>query len=393
MLINTQHYSTAPPQVVVDLAGSPHQLELAEGQPMLVLDGQQVAHMSCQTDMITFYFQSPDATPVACAPAALWEAIAGRGVRASEQDAGYLLALVCALRLALERIERQCSLALDENALALPPYHEQFDPFIEDYLARCSGSIEDLEAIARVGNLPMERLLRWAAQHGRTWPVLPATTEPLQAFDVVLDREGVQATASKKEAADEPGSCASETSASPKEYFSWSEERVRALTEAFFKSSAHSIHAACIEIAQQFGWPAKKVEYKVHHLRLPEQKQKALQQPAATIPLLPSESSAQEESVKVLTPPVVDDTSLLDAPAAPLVALSEPIDLEIGPHVWTVRVDRSEPPQQWRLRYPYRSFPEHFKGKEVRYDGRLYRLEGVFTSQLNVGSLVHATAS
>lgn len=393
MLIDTQHHSTAPPQVVIDLAGSPHHLELAVGQAMLVLDGQQVTHLRCQVDMITFFFQSPDAAPVACTPLALWEALAGPGVRPSEQDAGYLLALVCASRLALGRIARQCSLALDENALVLPPYREQFDPFIEDYLARCSGSIEDLEAIARVGNLPMERLLRWAAQHGRSWPVLPATTEPLQAFDVASDQESVQATPTEKEAAGAPDSCASETPACTKEYFSWSEERVRALTEAFFKSSAHSVHAACIEIAQQFGWPAKKVEYKVHHLRLPEQKQKAQQQPVTTIPPLPPQDGPQEESVKVLMPPVGDDALVLDALSAPLVAPNEPIDLEIGPHVWTLRVDRSEPPQQWRLRYPYRNFPEHFKGKEVRYDGRLYRLEGVFTSQLNVGSLVCVPAS
>ncbi|HLZ62594.1 MAG TPA: hypothetical protein VKR06_37085 [Ktedonosporobacter sp.] len=379
MLITVQHQLTSPPGIVVDLAGSPHSLDLAE-HATPVIDGRQVARMSCQAEVVTFYFQPPGEAPVACSPATLWGAIAGPGVEASARDAGYLLALVLASRLTIRHIQRQGSQYLDGNALVLPPYREQFDPFSEEYLARCSGSIEDLEAIARVSDLPMERLLLWGTQHDKAWPASPAITQPLQGEEAAPHQDN-EVTSSPAPSETEAGSGASEATASSKQYFYWSDDRIQALTEAFFKSAATNVHAACVVIAEQFGWPTKKVEYKVYHLKLPEQK---LQQEQSKV----AGSSPARDSERVATSeagiPGVEEAASLGTPAIPLA--DGPIELEVGPHVWTVRVDGSELPKQWRLRYPYRDFPEQLQGKEVLYAGARYQILGVYTSQLNVGS-------
>ncbi len=417
MLRASQNLSA--PLSLQGLAGAEHSLYLTE-QNSVFLDGQQVESMECQSEALTFHLLPPGSSPICCSPESLWEAVAGANVCPSVQDAGCLLGQLFASRLTFQRIHSQL-VQHACNTLGLPPYREQFAPFIEDFLTRCNGTVEDLEAIARVGDVPLTRLLRWAAQHGKEWPCPPAITGPLQNLDTTDDTRVTEGTALMSEKADVPENQRAHPGS--QEYFSWTDERIQALTQAFFKSTGRNVHAACVEIAAHFGWPAKKVEYKVYHLKLPEQK---LQQQDPLPASDPESATASDVAIHAaVTSELVRhqeeastpsrDLSHLGSPLLPPFSATEgvnngvatdlteviesldvsatsenntPVHLEVGPHVWTVKIDGRSLPQQWRLCYAYSTFPESLQGKEVRYGGSPYRLERVYTSQLNLSSLV-----
>jgi hypothetical protein len=408
-MLTDDQQSIALVRTVVDLSGAQHYLDLIE-PTTLQIDGWQVNRVDCQAETITFYFQSPEEmVPVTCSPAALWEAIAGPGGQATAQEAGYLLAQVFAFRLKFQHVQQQCSVLLDGSTLVLPPYREQFDLFIEEYLlTRCSGTIEDLEAIAHVGNLPMARLLRWAAQHGKTWPLPAVTTEPLEEASTASQKQDAETpTTSLAEentsdsettvaAPDLSGGGADElteenasdsettevsTDAKDNGYFHWSEERINALKSAFSQSNAANPHAASVEIAQRFGWPEKTVYNKVRNLHLPGQKLMKNSHNSSLADLLSPHEAADTTTPSSVTPITEEQAS------SPERSTDEPLELGIGPHVWTVTVDGASQIRQWRLPYAYRTLPEQFQGKEIRYEGMCYQLERIFTSHLNVSAV------
>ena len=342
----------------------------------VLFDQHPVVALSCSPDVIAFQLQGQDEAQT-CPPEAFWEACAGPGVAPTARDSGYLLALSLAERLAAERwragyaaVQCQREQHRARNALVLPPYREQFAPFIEEYLAtRCSGTVEDLEAIARVGTLSVERLVRWGEQHGKAWPVTSERTEPLPSLEHDESRPAV-ATCQRRE------------------YFDWRiDDRVQQLAAAFLarKAAASSVHAACVEIAGQFGWPVKTVEYKVYQLGLPERRREETaigdDQLAAPEPekaaVLMSEGNGEE----VHEPEV-------PAPASDVVVPQAPASLESGPQVWTVKGDPQTP--QWQLPYRYGTFPDQLVGKDIQYRGALYRVERAYNSQLTVRPLAAA---
>lgn len=150
--------------------------------------------------------------------------------------------------------------------------------------------------------------------------------------------------------------------------FRWTGDMLSQLTAEFLISSQDaSISAIAGAIADRHHWPVKCVEYKIHHLDLPRQREQhptsMLKAHSAAIAVCASEQETQSE-------PVAQESS--ERTLGPL-----PMELQRGNYVWDGRVD--DETQRWYLDYSYGSFPAQI-GDHVRYRGRIYVLQQVGTS-------------
>ena len=120
---------------------------------------------------------------LSCTPDALWEAFAGADSPPTVQEGGYWFVMALTQTLKNQQLTLWGSqvrelfsdlprLSKPLIELELPGQREHFAPFIEDFLLhKCTGAREELEVIAGLGNISFDRLLRWATQHQKEWPV------------------------------------------------------------------------------------------------------------------------------------------------------------------------------------------------------------------------------
>ena len=372
---------------LIDSRGIPH--TIATGSAGLMLESKP-CRLLVKDARIELISVDPDIGTVIVTPAALWHAFAGGDP--TPESAGLMLAealarwtaiqemalLALRLRPLIDEIDLQVS---RHGKVPLPSF--SFDSFTLQLLRTYDGTQEHIGALARLLKQQPATILTWLAESGL---ILSAPAEGKQADGTASSPEPAHTTVSddagaplsEKERAPQRSARGRRAKAPPpgkRPLFRWTPAMIEQLTAAFLTSSEPHIGEVARAIAEQYGWPAEGVEYKIYHLGLPRwresqrgEQDQDVQHDAqdqggdyAAVPLPVQEEEVlleQDEEVSRLSPLVIDGT--------------QPVALRRGNFLWNVQVDGRL--QRWELDYAYGQFPVA-DGQQVKYHDQVYCLQ------------------